>query len=152
MLGVLLLVIRLKGKTYEHLVLFLHLSQRGGDIRIGHQMDIHCLSYALDFLFCHLRRTEVSYSRTKDSCICLREKLRCCIIHILTTLYVNATNVSHLTLYTDRTSNDCHLGTSACTFLCQCKAHLATGVITNETHWVYLLVGRSCSNQDTLTQ
>ena len=50
---------------------------------------IHCLSHALDLLFCHLRRTEVGHSSTKDSCIRIREEFRCGVIPILTTLHAD---------------------------------------------------------------
>ena len=150
MLCILLFVVGFKSKANEHLPIVFHPSQFGSNVGIGHKMDVHGLPHPLYLLRCHFGRTEVGHGGTENGSIRLRESTDGSIVHLHGTFHVDSMNQLTIELTIDRTSNQRHLRPTTGTLLSKGKAHFAAGVVADEAHRVYLLVGRTSGYHDLL--
>ena len=66
--------------------------------------------------------------------------LRRCLVHLLSTLHINALDAWMLCLQHDWTANERHLCSLLCTNLGKCKPHLSAAIIANEANGINLLV------------
>ena len=107
-----------------------------------HQGEFQVIFLSLDFPVGHGARLEVGHGCAEDGCIGLAESLGCRLVHLLAAFHVDAVD-GWAAAQGHRTGDEGYVSATAQALLGEGESHLARGIVADETHGVYLLVGRA---------